>query len=173
MAIYNVHERLLPEGAGILIDGLGSDDDRLWPQHWPPMRLDRPLAVGAAGGHGPIRYTVDAYVPGRWARFRVTAPRGFDGFHEFTVHDRPGGVLLRHTIAMRAHGTGRVAWPLVIRWLHDAVLEDLLDRAELVTTGAVAHPARWSAYVRILRALGRRRAQEPTRDPSQTVTTEV
>lgn len=170
MAIYNVHERLLPDGAGALIDDLGSDQDRLWPAQWPPMRLDRPLEVGAAGGHGPIRYTVDAYVPGRWARFRVTAPSGFEGFHEFTVHDRPDGVLLRHTIAMRTRGTGRVSWPLVIRWLHDAILEDLLDTAERATTGTVRRPARWSPYVRLIRRLAPRR---PVRDPSHSVITEV
>jgi hypothetical protein len=57
--IRNVHERDLaaaPSEAGALIDGLAGEHDRLWPsERWPAMRLDRPLAVGASGGHGRIR----------------------------------------------------------------------------------------------------------------------
>jgi hypothetical protein len=150
MAVYNVHERLLPDGAGRLIDDLG----QIWPEGWPRLRLDRPPAVGAAGGHGPIRYTVETYVPGEWVRFRVSAPRGLVGFHEFTSHAAPGGTVLRHTIAASLHGRARLIWPLAIRWLHDAMIEDLLDRAELATTGTVAHPSRWSPYVRLLRRRG-------------------
>lgn len=149
MPVYNVHERLLPDAAGSLIDDL----DQIWPEVWPRMWLDRPMAVGASGGHGLIRYTVDSYVPGEWVRFRVTAPRGFVGFHEFTSHDAPGGTVLRHTIAMSLHGSARLIWPLAIRWLHDAMIEDILDRAEHALTGSVAHPSQWSPYVRLLRGL--------------------
>jgi hypothetical protein len=129
------------------------------------MWLDRPLAVGATGGHGPIRYTVESYVPGEWVRFRVSAPRGFVGFHEFTSHDAPGGTVLRHTIAVSLHGFGRLIWPLAIRWLHDAMIEDILDRAEQATTGTVAHPSRWSPYVRLLRRLGGSGDRNPSERP--------
>ncbi|MFB6440310.1 SRPBCC family protein [Streptomyces sp. NPDC056411] len=158
MGVHHVHERVLPvpgAEAGRLIDGLSGAGDRLWPHpDWPPMRLDGPLAPGAAGGHGPVRYTVAAYVPGRWVRFAFRGPRGFDGFHEYTVH--PLGAdrtLLRHTLAMRPRGPARLTWPLVYRHLHDAVLEDSLDRAERACTGTVTRPARWSRYVRLLRGL--------------------
>jgi hypothetical protein len=106
VAVLNVHERALmcsEEALGGLIDGLASDEDRLWPRRaWPPMTFDRPLGVGATGGHGPIRYRVSDYVPGRWVRFRFTGPRGFDGFHQFAT-DRAddGRAVLRHIIAMR------------------------------------------------------------------------
>ncbi len=77
MAVLGIHTRTLPvsgEEIGRLIDGLAGREDRLWPgDRWPPMRLDRPLEVGASGGHGPIRYTVEAYEPGRWVRFRSTS----------------------------------------------------------------------------------------------------
>jgi len=138
----------------VLIDALGGDDDRLWPHGtWPALRLDRPLRPGAAGGHGPIRYHVVAHVPGRWVRFRFTAPRGFDGFHEYTVHEAAdGGTELHHLLSMTVHGAARVTWPLLWRPLHDALIEDSLDRAERAVTGAVRSPARWSRYVRLLRA---------------------
>ncbi len=158
MDVYNVHERVLAERhrtAGALIDTLASDDDKLWPgPDWPRMRFDRPLAVGAVGGHGPVRYTVASYVPSTWVRFAFSGPRGFDGFHEFAVFalDEERTVL-RHTLAMRAHGPARLAWPLFWRPLHDACVEESLDRAELACSGAVARPARRSAYVRLLRRI--------------------
>jgi hypothetical protein len=102
-----------------------------------------------------VRYGVVAHVPGRWARFRFTAPRGFDGFHEFTVHRRDSETTeLHNLLSMRAHGPALLSWPLLWRPLHDACLEDCLDRAEEALTGTVRSPARWSPYVRVLRATG-------------------
>ncbi|MGK5631714.1 SRPBCC family protein [Streptomyces sp. URMC 123] len=158
MAVLNVHERLLRAGAsevGALLDSLAGPADRLWPHDtWPAMILSDGLTPGSAGGHAPVRYVVDAHVPGRWVRFRFTGPRGFHGFHEYTVHpvdaDR---TVLRHTLTMKARGAARLSWPLCYRWCHDAALEDSLDRAELACSGTVARPARWNPYVRLLFAL--------------------
>jgi hypothetical protein len=162
MAVLNIHERALPATpaeVGALIDGLASADDRLWPhQAWPPVRYDRPLEVGAIGGHGPIRYTITHYVPGHWIRCRFTGPRGVDGLHDFAWHSEGDKTVLRHTLAIHPRGSARFSWPLVFRPLHDALLEDCLDRAEQATTGRVASPAQWSVYVRLLRWIGRRTA---------------
>ncbi|MFE1871137.1 SRPBCC family protein [Streptomyces sp. NPDC059496] len=161
MGVYNLHERVIAakeSEVGALIDTLSSgEDDRLWPHHlWEEMELDRPLGVGAAGGHGPVRYTVAAYVPGTWVRFTFTGPGGFRGFHEYTALPVDAEhTVLRHTIAMNLSGLSRITWPLAIRAMHDAVLEDSLDRAELACTGTLARPARWSPYVRFLRGLER------------------
>ncbi|MCX4962211.1 SRPBCC family protein [Streptomyces virginiae] len=161
MGVYNWHERVIAakeSEVGALIDTLAAgDEDRLWPGRvWEPMEFDRPLAVGAVGGHGPVRYTVAAYVPGTWVRFAFTGPRGFHGFHEFAVLPVDAErTVLRHTLAMRVSGLARITWPLAFRSGHDAVLEDCLDRAELACTGTIAHPARWSPYVRFLRGLER------------------
>ncbi|MEU3778642.1 SRPBCC family protein [Streptomyces sp. NPDC032472] len=162
MGVHNVHERLLPateEEVGALLDTLASGDgDRLWPgRAWAPMEFDRPLAAGAVGGHGPVRYSVAGYAPGRWIRFAFTGPRGFHGFHELAVlPSGPERTVLHHTLTMTTGGPARLSWPLVWRPLHDACVEDALDRAELACTGTVSRPARWSPYVRLLRALGRR-----------------
>ena len=108
MAVLNVHQRKLAcsrEVLRALIDELASEEDRLWPRRtWPPMHFDRPLAVGADGGHGPIRYRITDYVPGHWIRFRFTGPRGFRGFHEFVVSQADDCALLEHTLAMRVRG---------------------------------------------------------------------
>ncbi|MBK6295860.1 MAG: SRPBCC family protein, partial [Rhodoferax sp.] len=73
MKVVNVHQRLLyapPEQVGELIDSLASPSDALWPgQAWPRLKLNRPLSVGAAGGHGPIPYFQRPTPRGRWCAF--------------------------------------------------------------------------------------------------------
>ncbi|HEV8630456.1 MAG TPA: SRPBCC family protein, partial [Thermoanaerobaculia bacterium] len=113
----------------------------------------RPLAVGAAGGHGPIRYTVTAYEPGRRVEFTFAPTLRLDGTHTLTVEpDGEGACVVYHVIAARPRGRMRLAWPLMFRCLHDALIEDLLDNAEEALTGRVAARARWSWWVRWLRS---------------------
>lgn len=159
MPVLNIHSRDLPvtyDVAGALIDALATSDDRMWPSElWPPMRLDKALGVGAAGGHGPIRYVVVDYQPGCWARFRFTRPHGFDGFHEFTAEPVDAThTRLTHLTAMRPRRLARLSWPLVYRPLHDALLEDALDNAVHAVTGQT-HRSRWSLRARALHLLGR------------------
>jgi hypothetical protein len=83
---------------------------------------------------------------------------GVEGGHRLEVEPaETGAVVLRHVAEGRMSGRMLVAWPLVIRPLHDALLEDLLDHAELAVTGTVTGPARWSPWVRLLRGRLRRR----------------
>lgn len=163
MQVHNHHERSLataPEMTGSLLDGLASANDTLWPRHrWPAMRLDRPLQAGAAGGHGPIRYTVESYLPGQTVTFRFTAPRGFNGTHRFVVAPSANGTLLSHDIEMVTSGFSIFSWLFVFRPLHDALLRDAMDQASL-TTGGSAQPAPWSCWVRLLRRMfGKRLAK--------------
>lgn len=165
--IRNVHERELPVPAAdvaALLDRLGGPDDALWPAPaWPPMVLDRPLAVGAAGGHGPIRYRVTAYEPGRMVEFTIAPGLGLRGTHTFLVEAAgPSRTVLRHVIEGRADVIGRLRWTLAVRALHDAVLEDLLDRAEAAVGTGPVRPARWSPWVRLLRRIDAPRARTTT-----------
>jgi L-amino acid N-acyltransferase YncA len=122
-------------------------------ERWPALRLDGRLATGATGGHGPIRYTVESYVPGRLVRFRFTRPSGFNGTHSFIVEPAPGGAaLLRHDLEMRATGMAWLTWPVVFRPLHNALIEDALDRASAAVGGHSSAP-RWSPWVHALRAM--------------------
>ncbi|MFE7492135.1 hypothetical protein [Kitasatospora sp. NPDC057541] len=56
---------------------------------------------------------------------------------------------------MTMRGAARLTWPLAFRWLHDALLEDSLERAERVCDSELRTPANWSRYVRLLRFLRR------------------
>lgn len=155
MNVRNIHTRALaadPARVGALIDRLASPDDGLWPRRmWPAMRFDRPLSEGAVGGHGPIRYTVEAYEPGQRIRFRFTAPRGFHGTHGFAVEPLDAGrTQLRHVLEMKTAGWAVLTWPLVFRPLHDALIEDALDQAQR-SLGLATHPSPWSPRVKALR----------------------
>lgn len=169
--VHNVHTRTIhcsAPAAGALLDTLSSPGDLLWPTpEWPPMQLDGPLAPGATGGHGPIRYGVSEYEPARRVRFTFAPGFPVDGWHEFRVEPLGDDTCrLVHEMTARPHGWMRLGWPLAIRWLHDALLEDALDHGERSATGTVATPHRWSAPVRALRSLARRRRKR-RRGPEQ------
>jgi hypothetical protein len=163
--ILNIHERQLPGSAitvGSLIDGLAGVNDRLWPHdRWPPMRFDRPLELGAVGGHGPVRYRVEAYTPGQRIVFRFDPTRGltrgFKGVHFFEVEDQGQYSVLKHVIDAECTLPAWLRWQILVRPLHDALLEDALDGAVQAVGGSVETPARWSSWVRLLRRLAARR----------------
>lgn len=153
--IRNVHERHFvapPDQVGMLVDALASRIDRLWPSsRWPRMQFDRPLQVGAIGGHGPIRYRVDTCEPGKRVVFRLQAPRGFDGSHGFEVEPRgERGTTLRHILDMNARGPAMLTWPLLFGPLHDALVADCLDCAA-AALGEEPQLQPWSLRVRLLR----------------------
>ena len=156
MRVHNVHERRIaaaPAQVGALLDTLGSSNDRFWPhENWPAIRLDRTLQVGAVGGHGTEPYEVVSYAPGKHVRFEYRGGRR-QGYHEFTLEDLGDGhSLLRHTTQAQVPFSIKSAffWYALTRPLHNALIEDLLDKAE----GQVGHlesPQVWSVTVRWLR----------------------
>jgi hypothetical protein len=124
------------------------------------MVLEAPLAVGVGGRHGPIRYRVTEYVPGQSVVFAFDQGVGLRGTHRFDVI--PGGphtCCVRHVVEGRTTGSMRVVWPVAMRWLHDAVVEDLLDRIATDAGRPPAHRARWSWWVRQIRRATRSRAR--------------
>ena len=155
MEVVNIHSRIYPVPSaevGRLLDSLSSKTDLLWPHRmWPRMKFDKPLAVSADGGHGPIRYIVEEYVPGQRVVFRFTGPRGFDGYHGYDVHELEAGKTeLCETLRMHTHGAAQVLWPLIFRPLHDALIEDSLGSAEL-HLNLTPQVSKWSWWVRFLR----------------------
>ncbi len=174
-AIRNVHERALaasPAEVGELVESLASPADRLWPlRRWPPMVLDRGLEVGSDGGHGPVRYRVDRHEPGHELAFAFTPAFPIRGEHRCEIVERPGGgTLLRHVLEGKPYGWLRLGWPLCFRWLHDALIEDLLDRAEAELAGERWQPRDLPRHARLLRWLAgravRRRQMPRRREPA-------
>lgn len=154
--VRNEHERVIEAPAtavGALFDRLSAADDPIFPTPaWDPMAFDGPLAVGASGGHGPVRYRVAEYEPGHRVRFDLTEPD--NGFHEISVE--PLGerhCRVRHVLETAPRGLDRLLWPTVVRPLHDTIVEEVFDNAERAAAGRCAHPTRWSRRVRLLHAL--------------------
>ncbi len=168
MRVHNVHERVLGAPAAAvapLLDGIGGPHDALWPSpEWPPMWLVGPPAIGTADGHGVLRYRVSAYAPGRRIVFTLEPGQGLSGWHGFEVVPLgPERTLLRHIVDGRAHGRMRVVWRWVLRPVHDGIVEQILDRAE-VALGTGPDPAtRLSSIARLARWTSgpRARASEP------------
>jgi hypothetical protein len=123
------------------------------------MVLDKPLGVGARGGHGPIRYVVEEYRPGRQVVFRFTRPEGFHGTHSFVLNVQQDGCELRHAIEMSVSGLSLLTWPLVFRPLHDALLEDSLDKLEALLSEGEWRRRDLPFLVRLLRTLLARRSR--------------
>src|SRR5690349_5503982 len=160
--VVNVHERVIAAPAaqvGAALDRIGGADDSWWSAPaWPAMVLEGPLALWVRGRHGPIRYQVTEHVPGRSVVFTFDEGVGLRGTHRFDIVPRDAeSCLVRHVVEGRTAGTMRLVWPLAMRWLHDAVVEDLLDRVELDAGHPPAQRARWSWWVRQIRRVTRPR----------------
>ncbi|MEU4157260.1 SRPBCC family protein [Actinoplanes sp. NPDC026670] len=148
---------------GDMLDRLAGPNDTLWPDD-EPLWLDRPLGAGATGGHGSMRYTVTAYQPGLRVRFEFPAGSPLAGFHELWVraitHERAEMV---HILVAQPRGAMLLLWPLADRWVHQALIAELLDNAERAATGRVRRPARRSLWVQLLHTVRPARAAETVR----------
>lgn len=169
--IRNVHTRIT-EGpvaeAWRLMLTMGGPDDAVWPaDRWSPMVLDVGVTIGSSGGHGGIRYHVEAVEPGRSVRFRFDN-ESLPGWHELSVEELPDGrVQWTHTLR-----GDRSPWLLrtVVIPLHDACLEDLLDQVEAAMAGRAVLRRRLSPLVRFAIALSERpskRAAAPHQRPAR------
>jgi len=103
MRVLNVHQRLISKPQGEVkaaLATLATEEDKIWPlEKWPAMRFKAGLVEGARGGHGPVRYWVEEYVPGQLVQFRFIRPRGLEGIHKLEI--RPEGeerTMITHTI---------------------------------------------------------------------------
>ncbi|MFE1875768.1 DUF2867 domain-containing protein [Streptomyces sp. NPDC059496] len=143
-AVRNVHERIIPASAdcvGALLDRVSAPDDPIFPTPvWPAMVLDRPLGVGADGGHGRVRYCVTAYVPGRSVRFDTTGGAMGQGYHRFDVEplgtDRCRVVhVLELTMPVRRF----LQWKMAIQPVHDTMIEEVFDNIERGALGRPPH----------------------------------
>jgi hypothetical protein len=144
------------EEVGRLVGALGGERDALWPNDlWPgtQLRFDRALGLGARGGHGVIRYAVEAYEPGSFVQFRFEPGQGLAGFHRFDIVPLSDGrTRLAHTLDTRLEGTARLMRPLLLR-MHDTLIRQLLDNAQRATGGRVEQPTPMAWWMRAMNAV--------------------
>lgn len=151
--IVNVHQRhlsLTAQEVDQRLSRLGTPADDLWPSDkWIPIVLDASPDDGGAGGHGPVRYHCSERRPGlvRFTFDEVLGSNSWDGYHQLTVTPQGETCTLQHTIRVRTRLWPYIQWLVMVRPLHDALLEDLLAQA-----AGVPAP-KWSGWVRLLRSV--------------------
>ncbi len=111
MEVVNIHKRKLNTqkgGVSQLLGTLSSKEDKIWPyEKWPAISFKDELVENAKGGHGPIRYSINKYIPNEQIEFKFTTPKGFNGVHRFNIVKlKRNKTEFRHTIEMKTTGIG-------------------------------------------------------------------
>ena len=165
MKVLNIHTRTINQPkrkVTELLETLSTENDQIWPKEkWPRMKFKDGIQVGAKGGHGPIRYTVEKYNTNEIIQFRFSKPHGFNGIHKFEIKelaDRQTEV--KHTIDMVTEGKGTLSWLLAVRSLHNALIEDGLDKFENSISN-LNKKTEWNIWVKIVRKLLAKKAKSP------------
>jgi hypothetical protein len=136
MRVVNIHKRQLFQEineVANLFDTLATDNDAIWPyENWPAIRFKDGLKVGSKGGHGIIRYKIIDFKKGERIIFEFTDPKGFSGTHQLflkALSEKETEII--HEIRMQTTTLrATVLWVFVIRWLHDALIEEAFDKIE-------------------------------------------
>ena len=136
MQVTNIHKRKLQqsiEKVSFLFNTLATDNDQIWPfENWPAIRFDNGVKVGSRGGHGIVRYTILSFKKGESITFKFSKPDGFIGNHTLSLKAiSENETEIIHEIKMQtATLKASVLWVFVIRWLHDALIEEAFDKVE-------------------------------------------
>ncbi len=157
MNVLNIHTRVIDqpfEVVSLLLDTLASEGDTIWPyENWPKMKFKDGLQEGSKGGHGLVRYSIEKYIPQKFIQFKFSKPSGFNGIHKLEINELENqSTELKHTIDAKMEGIAILTWPLFIRPLHNALLEDAFDKIEN-RYSAHTKTTKWSIWVRFLRKM--------------------
>tara|TARA_R110000868_G_scaffold166151_1_gene400088 strand:+ start:5817 stop:6311 length:495 start_codon:yes stop_codon:yes gene_type:complete len=155
LKVLNIHKRTIHQPkskVSELLKTLSTENDLIGPkENWPEMKFKDGIQVGAKGGHGPIRYTVEKYDPNEIIQFRFSKPIGFNGIHKFEIRELSDKQTeLKHTIDMNTEGKATLKWLFVIRSLHNALLEDGFDKLENIFSNEKRH-SEWNIWVKMIR----------------------
>jgi hypothetical protein len=155
LKVLNIHKRILKQPKSEvteLLKTLSTENDKIWPtEKWPKMRFKEGIQIGANGGHGPIKYSVEKYNPNEIIQFRFSKPNGFNGIHKFEIKEIDGNLTeIKHTIEMNTKGTGTLKWIFGIRSLHNALIEDGFDKLES-NFFEQQKESEWNLWVKFLR----------------------
>lgn len=155
MKVLNIHKRTLNQPKSKvteLLKTLSTENDRIWPKEkWPEMKFKNGIQIGAKGGHGAIRYSVEKYNPNEIIQFRFSKPNGFKGVHKFEIKELDKEKTeIKHTIDMNTTGKGTLIWIFAIRSLHNALIEDGFDKFENNFSDN-KKSTEWNMWVKFLR----------------------
>ncbi|MDT0557428.1 hypothetical protein RM697_02130 [Ichthyenterobacterium sp. W332] len=161
MKVVNIHKRQIhqpKEQVSRLFKTLSSANDLVWPyENWPAIRFKDGLRVGSKGGHGRIRYTIIEFIEGERIKFQFTKPDGFNGTHELiinAINDLNTEII--HEIRAETTFKATFFWVFVIRWLHNALIEEAFDKVENYFT-ETKKERRYNLWVKLLRDVYKRR----------------
>lgn len=158
MNVVNIHSRIINQPidkVSGLLETLSTVDDKIWPKDkWPPMRFNNGLKVGERGGHGIIRYSVEAYELGELVIFKFLKPKKFNGIHKFEIKEiNAHETKVKHSIIMKTEGfSATFKWLFIIKWLHDALIENAFDTVENNFLEVKKH-TKWNVWVSLWRFL--------------------
>ena len=135
MRVINSHKRTINQPIRMvypLFKTLASPNDLVWPyEKWPAIKFKNGLHVGSSGGHGRIRYTIIEFTEGESIKFQFSKPIGFNGTHQLKIEElTENSVQISHIIRMETSFKATFFWIFIIRWLHNALIEDAFDKVE-------------------------------------------
>ncbi|WP_178987941.1 hypothetical protein [Winogradskyella schleiferi] len=161
MKVTNVHTRRIhqpKEKVSKLFKTLATTNDLIWPyENWPAIKFLEGLNVGSKGGHGSIRYTIIEFNEDDYIKFQFSRPEGFMGTHEFKIEAlNENQTEIRHEINIQTTFETSLLWIFVIRWLHDALIEDAFNKVENYFTEA-KKKATYNFWVKLLREIYKRK----------------
>ncbi|RED43569.1 hypothetical protein DFQ10_105169 [Winogradskyella eximia] len=162
MRVVNIHKRSInqpKEKVSELFKTLATSEDLVWPyDNWPAIKFKDGIQVGSRGGHGQIRYTIIEIVEGEFIKFQFSKPDGFIGFHELKIREiHKYETEIRHEIHVKANFKASLLWVFVIRWLHDALIEDAFDKVENYFT-TDKKVSTYNLWVKLLREIYKRKS---------------
>ena len=162
MRVINIHKRIINQSekeVSQLFKTLATSNDLVWPyENWPAIRFRDGLQVGSKGGHGRIRYTIIELTSGNHIKFQFSKPEGFVGTHQLrivAVNDNK--TEISHHIEAKTSLKATFFWVFVIRWLHDALIEDAFDKVENYYL-ATKKVTRYNVWVKLLREVYKRKS---------------
>jgi hypothetical protein len=135
MQVINIHKRTIhqPKKKVVqLFKTLATSEDLIWPyENWPAIRFKDGLRIGSKGGHGRVKYTIVEFVDGEYIKFQFSKPEGLIGFHGLKIDAiDQNKTEISHVINANTSFKTTFLWVFVIRWLHDALIEDAFDKVE-------------------------------------------
>ncbi len=162
MQVINIHKRTIhqsKEKVSQVLKTLASENDLVWPyESWPAMKFKDGLKIGSRGGHGLVRYTIVELIDDEHIKFKFSKPEGFNGTHELRIKAiNSTSTEILHEIKAKTSFKASLFWIFVIRWLHDALIEDAFDKVENYFD-TNQKKTEYNIWVKILRASYKRKS---------------